>query len=61
MKLYVVVSNSYNDMLGTEINLFGIYETEEQAIERVKYLRKNNKKKICISRMKTAGVLERLF
>lgn len=42
MDLYVVTADTYTDSYGAEITLFGVFDTEEKAIECVEELKKNN-------------------
>ena len=41
--VYVVTADTYEDSYGAEITLFGVFETEEKAIERVEELKKKNR------------------
>lgn len=43
MELYVVTADTYEDSYGAEITLFGVFDTEEKAIERMEELKKDNK------------------
>lgn len=42
MDLYVVTADTYTDFYGAEITLFGVFDTEEKAIECVEELKGNN-------------------
>lgn len=41
--LYVLTANTYEDSYGSEITLFGVFDTEEKAIERMEELKKEHK------------------
>ena len=39
MKVYVIWADTYNDKLGCEVSLFGVYDSEEKAKESIKELK----------------------
>lgn len=41
--VYVVTADTYEDSYGAEITLFGVFDTEEKAKQRVENLARKNK------------------
>ena len=62
MDLYVVTADTYTDSYGAEITLFGVFDTEKQAKQRVEHMiRKNPFFKFNITKIKmNRGIEEHL-
>ena len=61
MDLYVVTANTYEDSYGSEITLFGVFDTEEKAKQRVENLARKNEFAFRITEVKmNKGVNEYL-
>ena len=45
MKVYIVAEDTYTQMYGSEIELFGVYTTKQQAEKRYNEIKSGNEEK----------------